>query len=1519
MSTIFQTRSILPPDPHHPEVPSEKPGIGGFVNALAIDSVQASLNHTFDDLSFRPDPQFDLEKHFDNLTAGLDPAYWPQFGYAVSMDHAVDIRRRMSEQQFADRSLQASGRWAIAGKIGAGFLDPPQALAMLATAGAGGAFGAGGIAVKGERLQAAVRAGLVGAEINAATTAFESTQKPTITANDVMRSALMGFGMGAAGPATAGSGRAARFAMGGAMSAAPTLAYDFAGRVTGLSDTDARDMQAEALQNFVIGGAFTALHSTNAIREVASEAERAAVMRQREVMARDAAATELYEKVARSYYKDLQFRDIAEAARKIGKTPEQVMTPEGMSQFSDQLAALQHNRTITPEESSAAKPMDFGTTARNEPGPVVKPDVVGSPEQIASDIAEAEMSPQARAAKAVSDNKLNPEHVVGFDEGGQPLVKRGASSATTIPTARTPLKTALAMGRRVNAALLDGYNKIHPDRAVELPDGYVRDGDFYVKKGSPESGPAASGSRARVAGTDLPAKAIGAAAPSDPGKVPAGLRDTAGWKLHLAVDESNREAVSAALKEMGLRHKVGRQGDQTGKDITVYIGSKNNADRAAAEINAKIGDKLSAPNGDPLVDDASFGGKVMGRFDAAGDSTFHQYGRDGIPFTKDDMGLSAFDKASFNPDEAKARADKILAAKYGEFYSGKAIGSASPSDPGFLNMRVQDDPRPKKLPGDLIIQESSDALPTFGKVARLGVSNAGFAPDGPTMGNIRRAYNAVFYDPIAKRDGSMGGEAATWSYGERRGAHAQAERSERNAYVKHKDFAKANGQKPDGVREFNQKVTEYRRSRGKLWADDPGVKAHSDFLNGLYEKELARQQRHGVVNAENVKPDPWHTPRVWVPQLVDQLRNRAGHEGLAEGIAKRITGDVNPALRRVYAEAILRVQMDKHWGTDVAVGHLLEGDGQMLVDVIRQIDKNLTEKQARDMVFYQKPDAPEGTPQWLRRRISLDETTPMDLIDQRTGEAFQQPISSMLNNDATELARRYVDHSVGSSTLSELFHSFARGDEKVPTNIKEFLDNLRVRMTAEGVPAAEIDPHLDRIEHGLKRLGGQPVRKYTDVDHWLRALTNLQFIRTMSSVVSGIQNYQQVGEAMAQAGWSVAIKSVPEILNIRQMMLRTDGVHLDNTTLRELEGIGHGDSPMSHRPRMFAPDENLGEVSAARKAAYWSARAAQVSGKLSLQEWSSKHAAYAAGIVFKNTWAEMVGSGRPMGTGKNAKRLANLAMRPEMADRIAAMIREHAVTEKTASGLKIKSFDTSAWVNDPEAASAFNIAQGRFIERVSGEGNETDLPLWMSSSTANVMLQLRKFVAKQWSGKTLYAIDQARRGQYAAVATQLVTTSAWSGLLYMARVYVQSIGREDRQDYLEKMLADDKIWKAGIGRNDALSLLPWMVDVASIGTGAPEPIFAFARSSEMREAKGRFGQVLAPPAIAWAEGVYGATSALGGSLFYDDYTFSKDDLESVATGLAIPNVFNLSTITKKAIASEYDLPTKSRTQHRSQP
>lgn len=152
------------------------------------------------------------------------------------------------------------------------------------------------------------------------------------------------------------------------------------------------------------------------------------------------------------------------------------------------------------------------------------------------------------------------------------------------------------------------------------------------------------------------------------------IPETQGWKLHLNLkgDTASIEKISAFLKEKGIAHKVGRNGGQSGKDMTLYIGDRDKTNAIAKELNDKFGDVLSPAEGDTLSDDMPISGNVWGRFEIGKhDPRFHQYGIEGVPFLDEDMGQIRYqtDKKKA-AQEYKAKADKLLQAKYGSYYSG---------------------------------------------------------------------------------------------------------------------------------------------------------------------------------------------------------------------------------------------------------------------------------------------------------------------------------------------------------------------------------------------------------------------------------------------------------------------------------------------------------------------------------------------------------------------------------------------------------------------------------------------------------------------------------------------------------------------------------------------------------------------------------------------------------------------------------------------------------------------------------
>jgi hypothetical protein len=155
------------------------------------------------------------------------------------------------------------------------------------------------------------------------------------------------------------------------------------------------------------------------------------------------------------------------------------------------------------------------------------------------------------------------------------------------------------------------------------------------------------------------------------------------WKLHLAVDPKNYAAVDAVVKDLLdsgqiKDYKQGRNSGQEGKDFTIYIGPKEQAQLVADHLTNKVGHLLDNPKGEALIDDTSFGGKVMGRFDA-NDKDMAQYGSQGIPYTKDDMGQKTW--GSVTSEQARANADKILRERYGEFYTGTSKSTSNLPQP----------------------------------------------------------------------------------------------------------------------------------------------------------------------------------------------------------------------------------------------------------------------------------------------------------------------------------------------------------------------------------------------------------------------------------------------------------------------------------------------------------------------------------------------------------------------------------------------------------------------------------------------------------------------------------------------------------------------------------------------------------------------------------------------------------------------------------------------------------------------
>lgn len=155
-----------------------------------------------------------------------------------------------------------------------------------------------------------------------------------------------------------------------------------------------------------------------------------------------------------------------------------------------------------------------------------------------------------------------------------------------------------------------------------------------------------------------------------------------GWKLHLATGDefgpiteqlttepsspSLAREISEFLTKEDIYHKVGKNSGQTGKDMTVYVGSKDDAQKVADALKEKFGDRLQPPHGDALADDIPFNDVVVGRFETTGfDRNMSQYGWKGKGLLKVEHTNNVWGGA-----KTDVLTEKYLRNKYGDFYTG---------------------------------------------------------------------------------------------------------------------------------------------------------------------------------------------------------------------------------------------------------------------------------------------------------------------------------------------------------------------------------------------------------------------------------------------------------------------------------------------------------------------------------------------------------------------------------------------------------------------------------------------------------------------------------------------------------------------------------------------------------------------------------------------------------------------------------------------------------------------------------
>jgi hypothetical protein len=114
-----------------------------------------------------------------------------------------------------------------------------------------------------------------------------------------------------------------------------------------------------------------------------------------------------------------------------------------------------------------------------------------------------------------------------------------------------------------------------------------------------------------------------------------------------------------------------------------------------------------------------------------------------------------------------------------------------------------------------------------------------------------------------------------------------------------------------------------------------------------------------------------------------------------------------------------------------------------------------------------------------------------------------------------------------------------------------------------------------------------------------------------------------------------------------------------------------------------------------------------------------------------------------------------------------------------------------------------------------------------------MLAQFLRFSLSAWENHFLYGAQALGSSEAARQLAVMTVGMGTAGSIYVLQSYLRSIGREDREEYLEQKLAPDRIAAAAYYRSGFASITPNMIDTALSVLPGVDPIFNDARRSGM--------------------------------------------------------------------------------------
>ncbi len=559
----------------------------------------------------------------------------------------------------------------------------------------------------------------------------------------------------------------------------------------------------------------------------------------------------------------------------------------------------------------------------------------------------------------------------------------------------------------------------------------------------------------------------------------------------------------------------------------------------------------------------------------------------------------------------------------------------------------------------------------------------------------------------------------------------------------------------------------------------------------------------GGLRKEPLPDDPDYFSRLHDMHKWNEAMEKYGPDNVQQ-FFKGALMSANPNLTDKLADRIAKTYMKKVQGMKLeefgSFDRAFSGNDLDELKVILKDQGILTDDEIDTVVFQLKAntgkdkDAPVNSR--MKRRAMLDTSYTLDV----GGEKIT--MADFININAEEVFQTYNRQMSGAIAM-------ARVGIRTKADFERML--MQFKDSASAIPgyygSYRMKTDMENMEFVYKKIVGVPINPDTWYTQAAGMFQKLNVARLMNQM--GVVQFQELGNAIGQMGLKTVMKAVP---SFRDLIRDAKTGQLPDKVLDDMERmLGFGTDILKGHNVDERWLEDRGGFISNNGNKVWNTVDSALNKAVNTTMMISGFRHINVGLHRMLTRAipqKFFDAAKGSDNAIKAEFREMMGMTDDMYKRVLSQFDQHAKEKRGALfGRIITDINMENWT-DPEAAAAFQLGVFRWARRMVQENDIGSMHRVMGHWAVQPLLQFRGFTINAWSKSTLWGIHNMNT----EVMLSVLYGTMLSSMVYIGRIYANSIGRSDAEEYREKYLRPEMILINGASRTTQASLIPGSLD-----------------------------------------------------------------------------------------------------------